>query len=348
MTGKATGVTDDASAWSGALSGAQAVLALLNAPRLRPLEALPWLVALVVYFLLPSYRLLATQILCMILFALSLDLIVGYAGIVSLGHTAFFGTGAYTAALLASGGWVEPLSGLLLAAVVAAWLGFVSGWVVLRTHGLTLLMLTMAFTIMLHELATDLDQITGGFDGINFENSAIFGRFEFDPVWFGVNYWYVLCSLFVLFLVSRAIVHAPFGWALVGIRENVRRMHAIGAPVHWRRVTIYVISAAMAGVGGALWAQVQGNITPSVLSFELAGEVLIMLILGGTGRLYGAFVGAAAFKLLEHFTEQILGTDQPYWMLAIGLLLILTVLFARRGLLGLCEDAVSALHRKTS
>lgn len=318
---------------------------LLTAHRFRPYEVLPWLLAITAFFVFPGYRLLATQILCMILFALSLDLLVGYTGIATLGHTAFFGTGAYAAALLAANGWLEPFSGLMLAAVCAALLGGLSGWVVLRTHGLTLLMLTMATTIMLYELANDFDAITGGFDGINFENSAIFGIFEFDPIWFGANYIYVLAVLFVLFLLIRAMVHAPFGRMLIGIRENSRRMRAIGTPVHNRMVVIYVISAAIAGVAGALWVQVQGNITTTVLSFELSGDVLIMLILGGTGRLYGAFVGATAFKLLEHLTEQILGTDQPYWMLAIGLLLVLTVLFARRGLLGLLEDAAALLQR---
>ncbi len=319
---------------------------LLTAHRFRPWEALPWLLAIAAFFCFPGYRLLVTQILCMILFALSLDLLVGYTGIATLGHTAFFGAGAYTAALLAANGWTEPLSGLILAAASAGLLGALSGWVVLRTHGLTLLMLTMALTIMLHELANDFDVITGGFDGINFENAPIGGYFEFDPIWFGVNYLYVLVVLFLLFLLIRAIVYSPFGLMLIGLRENTRRMHAIGTPVHNRLVAIYVISSAIAGVAGALWVQVQGNITTAVLSFELSGEVLIMLILGGTGRLYGAFVGATAFKLLESFTEQILGTNQPYWILAIGLLLIFTVLFARRGLLGLLEDAVARLHRE--
>lgn len=319
---------------------------LLTAHRFRLHEALPWLFAIAVFFCFPGYRLLATQILCMILFALSLDLLVGYTGIATLGHAAFFGTGAYVAALLAANGWSEPLSGLFLAALGAGLLGALSGWVVLRTHGLTLLMLTMALTIMLHELANDFDDITGGFDGINFENTPIFGTFEFDPIWFGVNYWYVLAVLFALFLLIRTIVYSPFGRMLIGIRENSRRMHAIGTPVHRRMVAIYVISSAIAGVAGALWVQVQGNITTAVLSFELSGEVLIMLILGGTGRLYGAFVGATAFKLFESLTEQILGTNQPYWMLTIGLLLVLTVLFARRGLLGLLEDAAALLQRE--
>ena len=319
---------------------------LLSEHRWRWQEILPWVIALAVFFLFPGYRLLATQILVMILFALSLDLIVGYTGIVSLGHTAFFGTGAYTAALLASNGVSEPVTGLIAAAALAAVLGLLSGWVILRTHGLTLLMLTMAVTIMLHELANDFDEITGGFDGINFTNSKILGLVALDGLFFTTNYFYALIVLFLCFLLIRAIVYAPFGRALVGIRENVRRMHAIGTPVHWRMVTVYVIAAAVAGIAGAVWVQIQGNVTTEVYAFELSGEVLIMLILGGTGRLYGAFVGAAAYKILESVTEQILGTGQPYWQMAIGIVLILTVMFARRGLFGIFEDLAAGRRKK--
>lgn len=318
-----------------------AVRFLQNRHRIHWLEALPWIIAIAVFFALPGYRLLATQILVMILFALSLDLIVGYSGIVSLGHTAFFGTGAYVTALMATHGMPDPLAGLAVAALFAAILGFVSGWVILRTHGLTLLVLTLAVTIMLQELANDFDEITGGFDGINFTNSEIFGLIELDQLWYTTSYLYVLAVLFMGFVLIRTIVNSPFGRSLVGIRENAQRMYAIGTPVHWRLVTVYVISAAIAGVAGALWVQVQGNVTTSVYAFEMTGDVLIILILGGTGRLYGAFIGAVTFKVLESMTEQILGTDQPYWQFAIGITLILTVLFARRGLFGVFEDAAA-------
>ena len=320
---------------------------LMRGHRFRWFEILPWVIAIAVFYAFPGYRLLATQILVMIMFALSLDLIVGYAGIVSLGHTAFFGTGAYAAALLANNGWTEPLSALVAAAVAAAILGVISGWIILRTHGLTLLMLTMALSIMLYELAKDLDVIkigeeevtfTGGFDGINFSNDSILGIFAFDPVWYGVNYWYALVFLFLGFMLIRTIVHAPFGRALIGIRENVDRMHAIGTPVFQRKLVVYVISAAIAGVAGAIFVQVQGNITIGVYEFELAGNVLIMIILGGTGRLYGAFIGATVFTILENITEHVLGTDPPYWEFVVGLTLVLTVLFAPRGLLGIFES----------
>lgn len=303
-------------------------------------EIIPWILAIAVFYLLPGYRLLATQILVMILFALSLDLIVGYAGIISLGHTAFFGTGAYITALMASNDIPDPILGLIAAAAGAAVLGLVSGWVLLRTTGLTLLVLTMAVTIMLQELANDFDEITGGFDGINFTNSEILGLIELDQLWYSSSYIYVLVVLFFGFLTIRTIVYAPFGRMLIGIRENTQRMSAIGTPVHQRQVSVYIISAAIAGIAGALWVQVQGNVTTEVYTFELSGEVLIMLILGGTGRLYGAFLGATVYKILESTTEQVLGTDEPYWQFAIGIVLILTVLFARRGLFGIFEDIV--------
>ena len=306
--------------------------------RLRWAEAVPWAVAIAVYFALPGYHSLATHVLIMVLFALSLDLVVGYAGIVSLGHAAFFGAGAYAVGLLADNGWSEPLTALLAGAAVAALLGFVSGWVLLRTRGLTLLMLTIAVTVMLHELANDLDDITGGFDGLPIEVDPIFGALAFSPLTFEVKYTYVLVVLFVLFLVVRQLVYAPFGQALVGIRENTTRMHAVGSPVHWRLVKVYVISAAIAGVAGGLFAQVNAYVTTHVLSFALSGDILIMVILGGTGRLYGAFLGVPVFIILQDQTESLLGTDLPYWLLAVGLALVIVVLFAPRGLIGLFED----------
>lgn len=311
---------------------------LLSRHRLRWAEAIPWVAAIAVYFALPGYHSLATHILIMVLFALSLDLIVGYAGIVSLGHAAFFGTGAYTVGVLADNGWSEPLTSLTAAAAVAALLGLVSGWVLLRTRRLTLLMLTIAVTVMLQELANDLDNITGGFDGLAIEVDPIFGTFAFSALTFELKYFYVLVVLFVLFLVVRQLVYSPFGQALVGIRENTTRMHALGSPVHWRLVKVYVISAAIAGVAGGLFAQVNAYVTTHVLSFALSGDILIMVILGGTGRLYGAFLGVPVFMILQDQTESLLGTDLPYWMLTVGLVLVIVVLSAPRGLIGLFED----------
>jgi len=320
-------------------------------------EALPWILAIAVVFVLPAYQALATQIVIMILFALSLDLIMGYAGIVSLGHAAVFGTGAYAAGLLSVWGWGEPITGLVFAAIAGALVGLISGWILLRTHGLTLLMLTLATTVMLEQLANFRADITGGFDGlVGIEMDPILGflsidgtllgtglpfaGFAFDPIDFTVAYLYALAVLFVVFLVVRRLVYAPFGRTLIGIRENVARMHAIGTPVHLRQVQAYTIAAALAGIAGAVSAQTEAFVTLQALSFDLSGEILIMLILGGAGRLYGAFVGVTAYMVLE---DQLAKLDPEFWMFGVGLVLVLVVLFARRGLFGLLADAASAI-----
>jgi branched-chain amino acid transport system permease protein len=322
----------------------RAVAFVLRRHRFRWPEALPWIAGLAAYFLFPNSMEFGTEVLIGILFALSLDLILGYAGIVSLGHAAFFGLGAYTVGLLdVLAGWGEPITGLIAAAICSALLGLVAGWFLLRYRGLTLLMLTMAAAIMLQELGNFRADITGGYDGVpGMVIWPLFGRFQWD-LYSHVYYLYSLAVLFVLFFVMRRIVFSPFGQALTGIRENVRRMHAIGSPVHRRLVTVYMISAAIAGVAGGLFAQANALVTLSVLDFERSAAVMIMVILGGTGRLYGAFVGAVIYMVLQDYLAKLSPT---YWQFGIGLLLVLTVLFARRGLLGLLEDLSAWVARQ--
>ncbi|MEZ5740529.1 MAG: branched-chain amino acid ABC transporter permease [Burkholderiaceae bacterium] len=296
-------------------------------------EALPWLLAIAAFFVLPDYMAFGSQVLLMIVFALSMDLIVGYAGVVSLGHAAFFGLGAYACGMAsAHWGWTEPVSSLLLAAVVAGIAGLLSGAVLLRYHGLTLLMLTLATASFLQQLANANDGLTGGFDGltgISFE--PLLGRFDYD-LWGHVHYWYALAVLGVVFLLCRRLVHSPFGRSLVGIRENRLRMNAIGVPVYRRLVIIYAISAAIAGVAGGLFAQTNTFVTLDVLDFSRSGTILIILILGGTGRLYGAFAGAVVYLVLE---DELAKISPAFWEFGVGLVLVLMVLFARGGLLGL-------------
>jgi branched-chain amino acid transport system permease protein len=312
-----------------------AVGALIGSHRLRLWELLPWLVAVAAYFLFPDYLPLGAQILIGILFALSLDLILGYAGIVTLGHAAFFGTGAYTAGLLAAHGWGEPLSGLVVAGIAAAIVGFLSGLVVLRARGLTLLMLTLVIAVMLHEAANKAGSITGGADGLQGMNVLpVLDLFSFD-LYGRTAYLYCLVILFLAWLAARRIVHSPFGRSLTGIRENEARMHAIGSPVFRRRLVIYTIAAGMAGVAGALLAQTTQFVALEVLSFERSGSVLIMLIIGGVGRLYGAFIGVPLYMIAQDRFAQ---ADPVYWDFWIGLLLILVVVFARGGVLGLAEN----------
>jgi branched-chain amino acid transport system permease protein len=302
--------------------------------RYRPLEALPWVAALAAAIVFPSYLPLGSQILATILFALSADLVLGYAGIVTLGHAAFFGTGAYTAGILAANGWGEPLTGLLAGALAAGLVGFLSGLVVLRTTGLTLLMQTLVVATLLHEAANKASSITGGDDGLQgMDVWPIFGIFRFDL--FGrTAYAYCLVVLFVCWWLARRLVHSPFGRSLTGIRENIRRMHAIGAPVVHRRLVIYTISAALAGVSGALIAQTTSFVGLTSLSLDRSGTVLIMLIIGGVGQLYGAFIGVPLYMVAQDRFSEI---DPVYWYFWIGLLMVSVVVFARGGVLGLFD-----------
>jgi len=309
-------------------------------------ETLPWVAAVSAFWMFPDYMVLGTQILIMIIFALSLDLILGYAGIVTLGHAAYFGVGAYTAGMLSAHlSWNEPLTGLIVSGAAAGLVGFVSGWILLRYHGLALIMLTLATSIMLYEFANVAEAWTGGFDGLlGISIDPIFGLFEND-LWGHTYYWYALGVLFLVFLAARRIVHSPFGRGLVGIRENTARMHAIGSPVHRRLVTIYVISSIMAGLAGGLFAQSTAYVTLDVLSFARSGAVLIVLILGGTGRLYGAFIGSLVYMVVE---DELSRLSPEFWEFGLGLVLVLVVLFFRKGLLGAAQDLTTLVGRKPS
>jgi branched-chain amino acid transport system permease protein len=323
-----------APAAAAAANGAALRAAFARRHRLRAFEGLPWLAAIAVYFVFDNYLALGAQVLATILFALSVDLVLGYAGIITLGHAAFFGVGAYTAGILAAHGWGEPLSGLVAAALVAGVIGIASGAIILRTSGLTLLMQTLVVATMLLEAANKATSITGGADGLQgMDVWSIFGLFRFDL--FGrTAYLYCLAVLFLCWLAVRRIVHSPFGLALNGIRENVARMHAIGSPVDRRKLVVYAISAALAGIAGALIAQTTQFVGLGVLSLERSGTVLIMLIIGGVGQLYGAFIGVPLYMIAQDRFSTI---DPIYWYFWIGLFMVLLVVFARGGVLGTIE-----------
>ncbi len=314
--------------------------------RPHPLEALPWAIAVAAFFVFPNYMQLGSQILIMAMFALSLDLVLGFAGIVTLGHAALFGVGAYAAGIVSvHGGWNEPLSGLMVAGASAALVGLISGWVILRTHGLTLLMLTIATAILLHEFANEQGHITGGANGLSgIRMDPLFGMLSFD--FYGrTGYVYALAVLLISFLFSRAIVFSPFGQSLKGIRENEARMHAIGALVRRRKLIIYTISSAMAGVAGGLLAQTTQFVGDDVLSFGRSADVLVMLILGGTGRLYGALVGAPVYMVIQ---DQLAKQYPEYWQLGIGLMLVVVVLFARDGIIGMWDKLQDSWRRRSA
>lgn len=313
--------------------------------RLRWWEALPWIASLACFFAFPNYLAFGTQVLITILFALSLDLVLGYAGIVTLGHAAFFGAGAYTVGMMAMHlGWNEPISGLLAAALVAGLIGLASGLVLLRTHGLALLMLTLCTMALLEQAANMGAAWTGGFDGMpGLSFSKILGLFGFDVLYYRSQYLYSLAALFVCFVIVRTLVYSSFGQSLTGIRENLLRMHAVGAPVRARQVIAYTVSAMFAGVAGALFTQANGYVNLAVLSLERSAGVMIVLILGGYGRLYGAFVGAIAYMLLEHVLAKAYPTA---WQLGLGITLIAVALFARNGVIGIFDSLLRRLTRR--
>jgi branched-chain amino acid transport system permease protein len=309
-------------------------------PGLKWTEWLPWIAGIAVFFLMPEYLTLGARILVFMLLALSLDLIVGYAGIVTLGHAAFFGFGAYVAGILsAKAGVTAPLLQMAAAIAGSGLLGLVTGAVILRTRGLPLMMLTLAVGSICLEIANQATPLTGGADGLSGVTIApLLGQFRFD-IFGKTAYLYCLAVLFVGWWVVRRLIYSPFGAALAGIRENNTRMLAVGAPVYGRMVLVYTLSAMLAGMAGALLTQTTQFVGLNTLSFELSGELLVMLILGGVGRIYGAFVGPVVYMIAQ---DQLAKQFPEYWYLGIGLLLIVVVLFARGGVLGLVDRVVDA------
>ena len=307
--------------------------------RWHPLEIAFWLCTLLPFVVTPNYLSLASQIAITALFALSLDLILGYAGIVSLGHAAFFGVGAYTAGLLAKHYWAEPLTGLLLAAILSGVAGYALSHIIVRFRHLTLIMLTMGFGLLLHEAANSASPLTGGADGLQgFRVEAVLG-FKFDM--FGrAAYGYALAVLFICFLICRRIIHSPFGLALRGIRENATRMPAIGAPSRRHLRKVYTISAVFAGIAGALLTHTTSTVSLETLSFGRSADVLVILILGGAGRLYGGIIGAIIYMVAR---DQFSGLNPQYWYFWIGVLLVAVVMFLPNGILG----GISALYKKS-
>ncbi len=295
--------------------------------RWRASEIAFWAIAAATLFAFPGKHLILTEIAILGLFALSLDLILGYAGILSLGHAAFFGLGAYAAGLLAIHGLVaDPILNLVASGVIAALLGFATSFLVLRGSDLTRLMVTLGIALVLREIANQLSSLTGGADGLQGITIApIFGRFSFDIAGH-VAYAYSLAVLFVLFFVARRLVHSPFGLSLRAVRGNALRAQAIGIPVDRRLVAIYTVAGFYAGVAGALLTQTSQFCSLDVLSFDRSADLLLVLILGGIGYLYGGLVGAIVFKLLQDWLAAL--TPQ-YWQFWIGLILVAIVLIGR-------------------
>lgn len=299
--------------------------------RWRLIETIFWIATIAPFVLTPNYLVLCSQLAIAALFALSLDLLVGYSGLVSLGHAVFFGVGAYTAGLLAKHGWGEPISGLLIASFVAAIVGYLTSFIMVRISHFALIMVTLGLCLLMFELANQLHDITGGDDGLQgMKMWSIFGMYKFD-IFGRTSYVYTLIVLFLSFLAVRRIVNSPFGLSLRGMRENQRRMPAIGAPMKKRLQVVYVIAAVFAGLAGGLSAQTTQFVALDALSFQRSAEVLVMLVLGGAGRLYGGLIGAAIFIVAR---DQLADMNPQYWYFWLGLLLIVVIIFLPNGILG--------------
>jgi branched-chain amino acid transport system permease protein len=312
--------------------------------KLRWTEAIPWVLAIAVFFVLPDYLSMGARVLTFILFALSLDLIIGFAGIATLGHAAFFGVGAYVAGVISVKlGVTNPFLQLLIAGAAAGLLGVLTGLIIMRTHGLAQLMLTLAVAAICLEIANRATEITGGADGLSgVIVDPVFGLFKFD-LYSRTAYWWCFAVLLACWWFVRRFIYSPFGASLAGIRENRLRMEAIGAPVYKRLVIVYTLSAIMAGFAGALLTQTNQVVGLNVLGFEPSGELIVMLVLGGVGRIYGAFLGPLVFLIAQDYLSK---QFPEYWYFGIGLMLVLVVLFARGGLLGLFDRLLAKWSAK--
>ena len=300
--------------------------------RRRGWEIAGWLLApLVVVAFFPGYYVLASQIAVMALFALSLDLLIGYAGLLSLGHAVFFGIGAYTAGIISVAGWGEPITGLLAGGAAAALAGFLTSFVVVRVRHLAQLMVTLGIGLLVFEAASRLRDVTGGDDGLQgMDVWPVLGLFRFD-LWGHTAFGYAYAVLLICFIAATRIIDSPFGLALQGLRENPLRMAAIGTPVAARLRRAYTIAALFAGIAGALLAQTTQFVALEALSFHLSADVLIMLVLGGAGYRYGGLLGAAVFVLAR---DILAGLSPEFWQFGLGAAMVLVVLFAPGGVLG--------------
>ncbi len=301
-----------------------------------------WLAgAVLTYFLFPQDLALGTSVLVMVLLVLSYDLLLGFAGVLSFGHAVFFGLGAFTSGWLALAGWTEPISAVLAGGLASALLAVLIGPFILRLAGLPLLMVTLALGVLIYEAAHKATRITGGDDGLpGIQFGPILGTFEWG-LGGATSYVYVLTWLVILFIGMKRIVASPFGVILQGIRENPVRMRLVGNRVIPHLTVAYAISAAVAGMAGALFTQANAFVGLGVLALDTSVDVLVLLVVGGVGSLYGALVGAPVYMLLKHFSAQ---WNPFYWMFIIGTLLIAVVLMGRGGVLGLFMSALRRLR----
>ncbi|MEY4710711.1 MAG: hypothetical protein RIS88_161 [Pseudomonadota bacterium] len=303
---------------------------LLDAGRWRPWEPMLWLAFFASPLVFPQYAAIVNEIAIVALFAVSLDLVLGYTGIVSLGHAAYFGFGAYAAALFAKHVMPDPLVGLAVALAATTALGALGSLTIRQGTDLTRLMVTLGAALILLELANKLDWLTGGADGLQgVVMGPLLGRFEFDLAGRTAAF-YSITTLLVFFVLARRFVNSPFGATLKAVRDNRLRAMAIGIPVTQRLTVVYIVAAAVAGVSGGLLAQTTGFASLDVFDMHRSADVMLMLVIGGTGWLWGGVIGAIVFKLMQDILSAI--TPQ-YWTFWLGLFLVVLVLVGRDRLL---------------
>lgn len=302
---------------------------LLSRAGWRWYEPLLWAVAFALPALLPGHALIVNEIAIVALFAVSLDLVLGYTGIVTLGHAAFLGFGAYCAALFAKFIHPDPLLGLAVGVAAATVLGALCSVTILRGTDLTRLMVTLGVALLLLELANKLDWLTGGSDGLQgVVMGPLLGRFEFD-LYGQTAAWYSLTVLLALFALARRWVQSPWGATLMAVRDNPLRAAAIGISVPSHLAVVYTLAAGVAGAAGALLAQTTGFASLDVFALERSADAVLMLVIGGVGWLYGGVLGAVVFKLLH---DIIAGITPQYWTFWMGLFLVVLMLVGRERL----------------
>ena len=323
-----------------------ATLTHATTPRLRTLGrdllglALIALAGLAGYVLFPDNLAFLTRVISVALLVLSLDLIVGYCGIASLGQGALYGAGAYAAGIACLHGVTEPFLLILVGAVAGAAMGLLMGAVMLRSHGLPQLVLSIAIVQLLHEAANKASSVTGGSDGLSGMIPApLFGVFEFD-LWGRAAYLFGLALLILVFAALRFVVRSPFGMICRGLKEDPLRISALGIRAFPVLLKMFAISGAVAGTGGALAAIATQVVGLDSVSFEISANALVMLVLGGIGHLHGALIGTVIFMALEHVVAAI---NPFHWMTLVGGVLIAIVLFAPRGLSGTLDEAARLL-----
>ena len=288
------------------------------------------------YFLFPNNLGLFTRILSTALFVVSLDLVVGFCGIATLGHAVLFGAGSYAAGIASARyGISDPIMMVAIGAAGGAAAAFIFGLVVLRAHGLAQLVLSIALVQLAHEAANKASAFTGGSDGLSGISPApLFGVFTFD-LWGVTAYWLGVALLLLVLLGLRIVTRSPFGMLCRGIKQDPVRVQAMGASVRRNLLKMYTVSGLVAGIAGALNAIATQVVGLDSVSFGLSAEALVMLVLGGVGTLYGAMIGAVSFMLFEDYVS---AANPFHWLTIVGALLIFVVLVAPQGIYGSVAD----------